>query len=213
MSSLHSVTAWVRERRTVVAWSGALTLVSGALLLPATAAAQTVLPTTPGSSAFTSAAYDSAAPAGAQQAALVQVAEPSPYRLPGSASSQDAVTVADSLAPAPAPETPPAPAARARAHPGPRAGARRPGVVRPDARRADQQPVRQEEPLVRGGLPHRCGLRGLRRHPAARGRRRHRGLGRVRRRVRQRGRPAALRRALRGVRAPVLALGAHAARP
>ncbi|WP_405017986.1 M23 family metallopeptidase [Kitasatospora sp. NBC_00070] len=110
MSSLHSVTAWVRERRTVVAWSGALTLAGGALLLPATAAAQTVLPTTPGSSAFTSAAYDSAAPAGAQQAALVQVAEPSPYRLPGSASSQDAVTVADSLAPAPAPETPPAPA-------------------------------------------------------------------------------------------------------
>ncbi|WP_457031226.1 M23 family metallopeptidase [Kitasatospora sp. P5_F3] len=111
MSSLHRVTAWVRERRTVVAWSGALTLAGGALLMPATASAQTVLPTTPGNSAFTSAAFGSAAHGGPQQAALVQVAAPSPYELPGSASSQDTVTVADNLAAAPAPDPAPVPAA------------------------------------------------------------------------------------------------------
>ncbi|MER5862300.1 M23 family metallopeptidase [Kitasatospora sp. NPDC002040] len=109
MSSLHRVTAWVRERRTVVAWSGALTLAGGALLLPATAAAQTVLPTTPGSSAFTSAAFASTAFDGTR-AGLVQVAAPAPYELAGSASSHEAVAVADNLAAAPAPEPAAAPA-------------------------------------------------------------------------------------------------------
>ncbi len=126
---LRPATAWLRERRSVVAWSGAITLAFGALLIPAaaSASAQTVRPTTPGSSVFTSpaetsdssdslgAAATSAPESAANRSAragklgpagLIQIAAPIAYQLPGPASPQDAVAVANNLSPG----TPPAPA-------------------------------------------------------------------------------------------------------
>ncbi|MFB7472403.1 M23 family metallopeptidase [Kitasatospora sp. NPDC056184] len=119
-----------RNHSTTAAAAGAAVL-TGALLVAASgsASAQTIAPTTPGSSAFT-------APHGAAPApALVQVAGPSSYTLPSEqASAQEYVAVAANLllpqaaepapaavpqpepqpapepAPAPAPEPAPAPA-------------------------------------------------------------------------------------------------------
>ncbi|MFF7990225.1 M23 family metallopeptidase [Kitasatospora xanthocidica] len=101
----------------------AAALLAGVLLVvtPGTASAQTVLPTTPGSSAFT------APRAEVPAAGLVQVAGPSPYKVPEDGdSAQQSVAVAANLlpleppapaagpepaaAPAPAPEPEPAPA-------------------------------------------------------------------------------------------------------
>ncbi|MEU8920762.1 M23 family metallopeptidase [Kitasatospora sp. NPDC048545] len=100
----------------------AATLLAGVLLVaaPGSASAQTVLPTTPGSSAFT------APRAEVPNAGLVQVSGPSPYKLPeDGGTAQQLVAVADNLlpleppapaepapaaAPAPAPEPAPAPA-------------------------------------------------------------------------------------------------------
>ncbi|MGW4892996.1 M23 family metallopeptidase [Kitasatospora sp. NPDC004240] len=93
------------HRRAVTAVGAATVILSGALLVaaPGNAAAQTVLPTTPGSSAFT--APQSAAPA----PAAVQVAGPSAYRMPHQhGSAQQYVAVAANLltaAPAEAPAT------------------------------------------------------------------------------------------------------------
>ncbi|WP_441245445.1 M23 family metallopeptidase [Kitasatospora sp. McL0602] len=112
-SLLRPAAAWIRERRSVVACGGAATLAFGALLLPGfSASAQTVRPTTPGSSVFTSAPAAAAHAARTEPVGLVQVSAPTAYQLPGSASSQDAVTVAGNLAPsapAPAPAATPAP--------------------------------------------------------------------------------------------------------
>ncbi|MFD7410099.1 M23 family metallopeptidase [Kitasatospora purpeofusca] len=99
-----------RNRSTTAAAAGAAVL-TGALVLTAavSASAQTIAPTTPGSSVFT-------APHGAAPApALVQVAGPSPYTLPSEQSSaQDSVAIAVNLLPAqaeaPAPSADQAPA-------------------------------------------------------------------------------------------------------
>ncbi|WP_380278385.1 M23 family metallopeptidase [Kitasatospora purpeofusca] len=103
-----------RNHSTTAAAAGAAVL-TGALLVAATgsASAQTITPTTPGSSAFT-------APHGAAPApALVQVAGPSSYTLPSEqASAQEYVAVAANLLtvqaaePAPAAEAQPEPAAQ-----------------------------------------------------------------------------------------------------
>ncbi|MER5351760.1 M23 family metallopeptidase [Kitasatospora sp. NPDC002551] len=98
-----------RTHSTTAAAAGAAVL-TGALLLTTTgsASAQTIAPTTPGSSAFT-------APHGAVNApVLVQVAGPSPYTLPSEqASAQEYVAVAANLLPAqaavPAPVAEPQP--------------------------------------------------------------------------------------------------------
>ncbi|MEU6236428.1 M23 family metallopeptidase [Kitasatospora sp. NPDC047058] len=119
------------RHRTVTAVGASAVILSGALLVaaPGSASAQTVIPTTPGSSAFT------AQQAGAPAAAPVQVAGPSAYKLPHQhGSAQEYVAVAANLqapeppaaapapsadqaqpagpapAPAPAPEPAPAPA-------------------------------------------------------------------------------------------------------
>ncbi|MER7750674.1 M23 family metallopeptidase [Kitasatospora sp. NPDC097643] len=112
------------ERDHAVVSAGAVVvLLAGALLVaaPGSAAAQTVRPTTPGSSAFT------APQAAVPSPGIVQVAGPSPYRLPdGGNSAQELVAVAANLlpvepapaaapaapepAPAPAPDPAPAPA-------------------------------------------------------------------------------------------------------
>ncbi|MFJ8040670.1 peptidoglycan DD-metalloendopeptidase family protein [Kitasatospora sp. NPDC096147] len=84
--------------RTVALWTGALAIGSGALLVPGTAVAQpaqTVRPTTPGSSVFTAPEQD-------ERHATVEVAHPAAYELPHSASPQAAVSIADNLALTPA---------------------------------------------------------------------------------------------------------------
>ncbi|MFJ8470446.1 M23 family metallopeptidase [Kitasatospora sp. NPDC094011] len=91
-----------RDHAVVSAGSVAV-LLAGALLVaaPGSASAQTVLPTTPGSSAFT------APQAEVPNPGLVQVAGPSPYKLPDDgASAQAFVAVAPNLLPfdPPAPE-------------------------------------------------------------------------------------------------------------
>ncbi|MFD4399591.1 M23 family metallopeptidase [Kitasatospora sp. NPDC058478] len=107
------------RERAVVAAGAAAVLLAGALLVaaPGSASAQTVRPTTPGSSAFT------APQAAVPSPGLVQVAGPSPYRLPNDGdSAQEFVAVAANLlpveppvagapaeAPAPGPEAAPAP--------------------------------------------------------------------------------------------------------
>ncbi|MDH6124459.1 M23 family metallopeptidase [Kitasatospora sp. GP82] len=104
---LRPAVRWVQERRAVAAWSGATAVAFGALLLPGSAAALTVHPTTPGSSAFTAPAVPF------HQPALVQVSKPSSYELPRSVDVHEAVTVAANLAPstAGAPEPAAGPAA------------------------------------------------------------------------------------------------------
>ncbi|MEV7024105.1 M23 family metallopeptidase [Kitasatospora sp. NPDC093558] len=119
---LPGARVWADRERAVVAAGGTAVLLAGALLVaaPGSASAQTVNPTTPGSSAFT--APQAAVPV----PGMVQVAEPSPYRLPdGSESAQADVAMAPNLLPveppagqapaaAPAPEAEeaaPAPAA------------------------------------------------------------------------------------------------------
>ncbi|MFH9352729.1 M23 family metallopeptidase [Kitasatospora sp. NPDC017646] len=110
-----------RDHAVVSAGAAAALLLAGVALAaaPGSASAQTVRPTTPGSSAFT------APRAHAPDPGLVQVAGPSPYELPkGAPSAQAFVTVAPNLlplgpeaaepapaaAPAQEPEAPPAPA-------------------------------------------------------------------------------------------------------
>ncbi|CAM5401924.1 M23 family metallopeptidase [Kitasatospora aureofaciens] len=108
------------ERDHAVVSVGAAALMAGVVLAaaPGSASAQTVRPTTPGSSAFT------APRAKVPDPGLVQVAGPSPYKLPdGAPSAQAFVAVAPNLLPpgaepaepapaaAPAPEPEPAPAA------------------------------------------------------------------------------------------------------
>ncbi|MFI8457205.1 M23 family metallopeptidase [Kitasatospora sp. NPDC085464] len=88
----------------------AAALLAGVLLVaaPGSASAQTVRPTTPGSSAFTAPQAEVPAPG------LVQVAGPSAYKLPGDGpSAQQSVAVAANLLPA----DPPAPAAAAQPEP------------------------------------------------------------------------------------------------
>ncbi|MFE4356326.1 M23 family metallopeptidase [Kitasatospora sp. NPDC056800] len=98
------------EHDHALASAGAVaTLLAGVLLVatPGTASAQTVRPTTPGSSAFT------VPRAEVPSAGLVQVAGPSPYKLPDDGdSAQEFVTVAPNLLPfePPAPEPEPDPA-------------------------------------------------------------------------------------------------------
>ncbi|RKT17219.1 murein DD-endopeptidase MepM/ murein hydrolase activator NlpD [Streptomyces sp. 1114.5] len=96
----------------LVSAGAAVALLAGVLLAatPGSASAQTVLPTTPGSSAFTAPRAEVPDPG------LVQVAGPSPYKLPEDGeSAQQFVAVAANLlpleAPAPAPEPEPGPAA------------------------------------------------------------------------------------------------------
>ncbi|MBV2154620.1 M23 family metallopeptidase [Kitasatospora sp. SUK 42] len=113
------------ERDHAVAAAGAAAvLLAGALLVaaPGSASAQTVLPTTPGSSAFT------APQAAVPDPGLVQVAGPSPYKLPDDGeSAQQFVAVAPNLLaleppaadPAPAPEAGSAPAPEAEPEPEP----------------------------------------------------------------------------------------------
>ncbi|MGW3040707.1 M23 family metallopeptidase [Kitasatospora sp. NPDC001159] len=91
----------------VVSAGVAAVLLAGVMLAaaPGSAVAQTVLPTTPGSSAFT------APQAAVPDPGLVQVAGPSPYKLPDDgASAQAFVAVAPNLLPAEPPAAAPAPA-------------------------------------------------------------------------------------------------------
>ncbi|MEU9042340.1 MULTISPECIES: M23 family metallopeptidase [unclassified Kitasatospora] len=94
----------------LISVGAAATLLAGVLLVaaPGSASAQTVLPTTPGSSAFT------APRAEVPNAGLVQVAGPSPYKLPEDGdTAQQFVAVAVNLLPLepPAPAAEPEPAA------------------------------------------------------------------------------------------------------
>ncbi|MFE5580000.1 M23 family metallopeptidase [Kitasatospora sp. NPDC056531] len=95
------------ERDHAVLSAGATAvLLAGSVLLaaPGSASAQTVQPTTPGSSAFT------APQAAVPDPGLVQVAGPSPYKLPDDGvSAQAFVAVAPNLLPAAAPAPAPAP--------------------------------------------------------------------------------------------------------
>ncbi|WP_052707740.1 M23 family metallopeptidase [Streptomyces rubellomurinus] len=120
----HATLPGSRQRaerdQAVVSAGAAAVLLAGALLVatPGSAAAQTVRPTTPGASAFT------APQAAVPSPGIVQVAGPSPYRLPGDGdSAQEFVAVAANLLPAeppaaaaaapepePAPDPAPAPA-------------------------------------------------------------------------------------------------------
>ncbi|MFE7531202.1 M23 family metallopeptidase [Kitasatospora sp. NPDC057542] len=91
-------------------------LLAGVLLVaaPGTASAQTVRPTTPGSSAFT------VPQAEVPSAGLVQVAGPSPYKLPDDGdSAQQFVAVAANLLPLEPPAPQPEPAAGPAPEPGP----------------------------------------------------------------------------------------------
>ncbi|MFI2607249.1 M23 family metallopeptidase [Kitasatospora sp. NPDC018619] len=100
----------------LVSAGAAATLLAGALLVaaPGTASAQTVLPTTPGSSAFT------VPRAEVPNAGLVQVAGPSPYKLPDDGdSAQQFVGVADNLLPLEPPAPAPAPGPEPGAQPQP----------------------------------------------------------------------------------------------
>ncbi|MQS13526.1 M23 family metallopeptidase [Streptomyces kaniharaensis] len=117
--ALQGAAAWADRERAVVAAGGTVVLLAGALLVaaPGSASAQTIVPTTPGSSAFT--ARQAAVPV----PGLIQVARPSPYRLPdGDEPAQAYVAMATNLlpveppavpapppAPEPAPEPEPAP--------------------------------------------------------------------------------------------------------
>ncbi|MGW4648286.1 M23 family metallopeptidase [Kitasatospora sp. NPDC004289] len=125
-SARHAAKSWLTTHRTVALWTGALAIGSGALLVPGTAAAQTVHPTTPGSSLFTAAAYT-------DENASVEVTRPGTYELPHSASAQAAVSVADNLAQAPAP-------AEAEAHDS------APAADRSEARAEAPAPAAQPEP-------------------------------------------------------------------
>ncbi|MGA5818673.1 M23 family metallopeptidase [Kitasatospora sp. NPDC094028] len=115
----HTTLPGSRQRaerdQAVVSAGAAAVLLAGALLVatPGSAAAQTVRPTTPGSSAFT------APQAAVPSPGIVQLTGPSPYRLPGDGNSaRESVAVAANLlpteppaaAPAAAPEPEPAPA-------------------------------------------------------------------------------------------------------
>ncbi|MEU8513203.1 M23 family metallopeptidase [Kitasatospora sp. NPDC048722] len=106
---LPGARVWADRERAVVAAGGTALLLAGALLVaaPGSASAQTVLPTTPGSSAFTAPQATVPVPG------MVQVAGPSPYRLPDdSESAQADVAMAPNLLPA-EPPAEPAPAAPA----------------------------------------------------------------------------------------------------
>ncbi|MFG3226474.1 M23 family metallopeptidase [Kitasatospora sp. NPDC048194] len=96
------------ERDHAVASAGAAAVLLAGVLLaaaPSSASAQTVRPTTPGSSAFT------AAQAAVPDPGVVQVTGPSPYELPADAASAQAfVAVASNLEPAEAPAEAPSPA-------------------------------------------------------------------------------------------------------
>ncbi|MGV9265183.1 M23 family metallopeptidase [Kitasatospora sp. NPDC003701] len=101
------------RHRTVTAVGASAVILSGALLVaaPGSASAQTVIPTTPGSSAFT------ASPDAVPAPAPVQVAGPSSYQLPHAhGSAQEYVAVAANLLP---PEPPAAPAPSADQAPAP----------------------------------------------------------------------------------------------
>ncbi|MFF2075483.1 M23 family metallopeptidase [Kitasatospora sp. NPDC058162] len=95
------------ERDHAVVSAGATAVLLAGLLLvaaPGSASAQTVLPTTPGSSAFT------APQARVPDPGVVQVAGPSPYKLPDDAASAQAfVAVAPNLLPLDPPAAQPAP--------------------------------------------------------------------------------------------------------
>lgn len=95
------------ERDHAVVSAGATAVLLAGLLLvaaPGSASAQTVLPTTPGSSAFT------APQARVPDPGVVQVAGPSPYKLPDDAASAQAfVAVAPNLLPLDPPTAQPAP--------------------------------------------------------------------------------------------------------
>ncbi|MET8625641.1 M23 family metallopeptidase [Kitasatospora sp. NPDC004669] len=102
----------------VVSAGAAAVLLAGVMLAaaPGSAVAQTVLPTTPGSSAFT------APQASVPDPGLVQVAGPSPYKLPDDgASAQAFVAVAPNLLPAepPAAASTPVPAPEPASAPAP----------------------------------------------------------------------------------------------
>ncbi|MFI6446311.1 M23 family metallopeptidase [Kitasatospora sp. NPDC050543] len=106
---LPSTRIWGQNHRTATAVGATAVILSGALLVaaPGNASAQTVIPTTPGSSAFTSPHGHGHARAGA----LVQIADPSAYKVHGH-DAQDGVDVAANLAaPEPAPADEAAPSA------------------------------------------------------------------------------------------------------
>ncbi|MFJ6770443.1 M23 family metallopeptidase, partial [Kitasatospora sp. NPDC091257] len=127
-SPRHTTLPGSRQRaehdHALVSAGAAAVLLAGVLLVatPGSASAQTVLPTTPGSSAFTVPTVD------VPSAGLVQVAGPSAYKLPDDGdSAQQSVAVAANLlpfdppAPEPAPEPEPEPdvAAEPAPEPGP----------------------------------------------------------------------------------------------
>lgn len=100
---LPGARVWADRERAVIAAGGTAVLLAGALLVaaPGSASAQTVLPTTPGSSAFT------APQASVPVPGMVQVAGPSPYRLPDdSESAQADVAIAPNLLPVEPPAEP-----------------------------------------------------------------------------------------------------------
>ncbi|MFG2845254.1 M23 family metallopeptidase [Kitasatospora sp. NPDC048296] len=106
----HATLSGSRQRaerdHTVLSAGAAAVLLASSVLLaaPGSASAQTVRPTTPGSSAFT------APQAAVPNPGLVQVAGPSPYKLPDDAASAQAfVAVAPNLLPAAAPAATPEP--------------------------------------------------------------------------------------------------------
>ncbi|MFD5463972.1 M23 family metallopeptidase [Kitasatospora sp. NPDC127059] len=105
----------IEHDHALVSAGAAVALLAGVLLAaaPGSAAAQTVRPTTPGSSAFTAPRAEVPSPG------LVQVAGPSPYKLPDDAASAQAfVAVAPNLRPLAPPVAEPAPADAPAAQPG-----------------------------------------------------------------------------------------------
>ncbi|MGW1178634.1 M23 family metallopeptidase [Kitasatospora sp. NPDC002543] len=119
-SPRHSTLPGSRQRaehdHALVSAGAVATLLAGVLLAatPGTASAQTVLPTTPGSSAFT------VPRAEVPSAGLVQVAGPSPYKLPDDGdSAQQFVAVAPNLLPLEPPYPGPDPAAEPAPEPEP----------------------------------------------------------------------------------------------
>ncbi|MET8539162.1 M23 family metallopeptidase [Kitasatospora sp. NPDC004799] len=112
-SPRHATLPGSRQRaehdHALVSAGAAAVLLAGVLLVaaPGTASAQTVRPTTPGSSAFT------VPRAEVPNAGLVQVAGPSPYKLPDDGdSAQQSVAVAANLLPLEPPAPEPEPAAK-----------------------------------------------------------------------------------------------------